>query len=217
MPRQPKFNHPLRKIRIATGLSQPVFAALIGVSEATVQSIELGRLEMSNELAIKVQIQTGCSLTSTIRNNKTVLQVAPYAVTTLKPITHKDYEDHRATMQGFDDDLESHLRAAIQCLLLVLRAAHRKSGGTYLSIVKDFEYFVANAFESYRLAENLKELLKDNWSKSNVDLAVRSFPVAPLTTASPFQDHNFLNYSAQATGSESVNRRKTPNRPTPKK
>src|SRR6266446_2684577 len=62
MPRKPKFIHPVRALRQAVGeakghtISQPAFAAMIGTSPATIQSVELGRLRLSPALARRIAI-----------------------------------------------------------------------------------------------------------------------------------------------------------------
>ncbi len=51
--------HPFRRLRHATKLFQQDFAALIGVSTATVASIECGRLPVSWDVAQAVAAKTG--------------------------------------------------------------------------------------------------------------------------------------------------------------
>lgn len=65
MPKQPKFIHPVRAVRQAVGdslgkkLTQPAFAKMVGVSAATIQSVELGRLALSVTLANRIYVATG--------------------------------------------------------------------------------------------------------------------------------------------------------------
>jgi DNA-binding XRE family transcriptional regulator len=60
MPRRPKFIHPVRAVRTINSeakgrtISQEAFAKMIGVSQATVQSVELGRLDVSTSLARRI-------------------------------------------------------------------------------------------------------------------------------------------------------------------
>jgi transcriptional regulator with XRE-family HTH domain len=59
MPRRSTFGHPLRAIRGATGLSQARFGRLVGVTAHTIESIENGRLPLSERLAREIQFATG--------------------------------------------------------------------------------------------------------------------------------------------------------------
>ena len=52
----------VRELRKLTGLNQTKFAEMLGVSRSTVQSVELGRLPLSAELARRIADATGCGL-----------------------------------------------------------------------------------------------------------------------------------------------------------
>jgi transcriptional regulator with XRE-family HTH domain len=53
--------HPLAVLRQIVGITQKELANLVGKSAATVQAIELGKLALSEELAAKIENQTGVS------------------------------------------------------------------------------------------------------------------------------------------------------------
>ena len=60
MPRRPKFIHPLRIVRKAAGgISQAQLAKLIGVSAAAVQSFELNRLALTQDVALRISEALG--------------------------------------------------------------------------------------------------------------------------------------------------------------
>jgi transcriptional regulator with XRE-family HTH domain len=62
MPRPPKSYHPLRTLRLATPHgTQSGFAAYVGVSPATVQAVEQGKLKLTAQLAARIRELTGCS------------------------------------------------------------------------------------------------------------------------------------------------------------
>lgn len=73
MPRQPKFIHPVRHLRntIAEAhghmISQPAFAALVGTSPATIQSVELGRMKLSPALARRIAVLFGADARSLMK------------------------------------------------------------------------------------------------------------------------------------------------------
>ena len=62
MPRVSALRHPLALLRKELGIGQKEMAGLVEVSTATIQSIELGRLEMSERLASRISDQTGVSM-----------------------------------------------------------------------------------------------------------------------------------------------------------
>jgi DNA-binding XRE family transcriptional regulator len=59
MPRKPKLNHPLRRLRLTLGMTQPKFATMVSVSSDTIKSVESGRLKMSASLAFLIATATG--------------------------------------------------------------------------------------------------------------------------------------------------------------
>lgn len=70
MPKKPKFNHPLRKVRKAIGMSQDGFARLVRCSTPTVHAIENGRLRMSQALEASIFIETGADTRELIKGKK---------------------------------------------------------------------------------------------------------------------------------------------------
>lgn len=68
MPRPPKQHHPLREIRAAAGqMSQTAFAELVGVSMATIQALEGGKLKMTPKLAARIAEATGAAESELIK------------------------------------------------------------------------------------------------------------------------------------------------------
>ena len=51
--------HPLAVLRQIIGLTQKDFAKLVGKSTTTIQAIELGKLQLSKDLAVKISVETG--------------------------------------------------------------------------------------------------------------------------------------------------------------
>lgn len=192
MPKPPVSPHPLRDLRTAAGLTQPKLAEYLGVSRDTIVSIENHRLAMSRELALKTRFQFGCGLTHrTDKRCREHYAVTNRAVRTLRRYTKADFEEHRREMKIFNDEnFEDFATAAGQCLDLLLRAARRAPSGAVRAICADFEQFVAGVFESYGLAAYLQALLREEWFPRNENLdierTVRSFPLAPLSTAASF-------------------------------
>src|SRR5688572_18009869 len=62
MPKAPKNKSGLREVRRATGLNQSDFARKIGCPFSTLQSLELGKMKLSPQVAQRVYFVTGCEL-----------------------------------------------------------------------------------------------------------------------------------------------------------
>ena len=88
MPRKPKFIHPVRALReilseaLGHVVSQVAFAKMVGVSPATIQSVELGRLKLSDLLARKMMVQFGVDPASLKKSHSKLTDLAgnPYTV-----------------------------------------------------------------------------------------------------------------------------------------
>jgi putative transcriptional regulator len=192
MPRQPKVIHPLRAIRTAAGLTQPQLGKLIGVSKDTIQSIENGRLEMSEDLAIKITRQTGCVLTcKETENGGSRYNVGAVGADTLRAYTKEDFDSYRRSMKQVDEsDFEHTDKSAVHCIDLVLRMAKRQGEGTVAAIVQDFETFVAKLYLGYGLKPQFQAELRENWLPLNaqleIDRDVANFPLLPLGVASKY-------------------------------
>jgi len=70
MPKKPRFNHPLRKVRKAIGVSQDGFARLVRCSTPTIHAIENGRLRMSQTLEASISVATGADTRELIKGRK---------------------------------------------------------------------------------------------------------------------------------------------------
>jgi len=193
MPRKPSFHHPLRDVRTAAGLTQDQLARLLGVSRATILSIENGRLKMWNELALKVRAQTGCALTRKPgKDGRQHYEITNRSAQTLRRYTKDDFEEHRKVSTPYEEDLPEQIAAARRCCHLLLSAAARRRDGTLAAILHDFEHFAVKSFELYRLAPEFEGMLREDWlpcnkETLNIKTVVRNFPLAPLSTAYPFQ------------------------------
>jgi transcriptional regulator with XRE-family HTH domain len=64
MPRPPKFDHVVRKLRKIIGYTQAKLAADLGVAEITIKKIENGGLALSEQMKRRLMIATGVDPTS---------------------------------------------------------------------------------------------------------------------------------------------------------
>jgi DNA-binding XRE family transcriptional regulator len=177
---------------MATGKTQKEFAAMLGIGRESILSIELGRMKMPSDLALKIRVETGCCLTeSTGRRGERIFDVKAVAADTLKKYTPIDFRGHREAMDEFynsdSEELISMCQGATRAIDLMLHAANRRGGGVMLAFVKDFENFLARTFESFRLASFLEGYVRESYeSSAPAKVAAKSFPLAPLSTAYPF-------------------------------
>jgi len=70
MPKKPRFNHPLRKVRKAIGMSQTEFARLVRCSTPTVHAIENGLLRISPTLEARIHVETGANTQELVKGKK---------------------------------------------------------------------------------------------------------------------------------------------------
>ncbi len=82
--------HTLAVLRTLIGLKQDGMADLLGCSLPTIQSIEVGRLPLSEKLAETIAFQTGVSLEWLLRNETTAPPVGPYHVPDTNGVLHKE-------------------------------------------------------------------------------------------------------------------------------
>ena len=96
--------HPLAILRLAIGLTQPQLAELVQRSPRTIQAIELGKLPLSEELALRVAHATGIEAGWLLENNPATPPrkglTAAHADDTTGAYTRTDYERHRAIMEA---------------------------------------------------------------------------------------------------------------------
>jgi len=77
MAQRPAKRHVIADIRIKCGLSQPGLAQILGVSAVTVQRIEQGTLELSEDLAGRAQEELGVSAGYLLANDPQEESVTP--------------------------------------------------------------------------------------------------------------------------------------------
>ena len=89
--------HPLAVLRQIIGISQGELAVLVGKSRATIQAVELRKLNLSEELGIKIALETGVSLRWLLDGDPAV---APWVESLLGPgaqqFTRESFERCRA-------------------------------------------------------------------------------------------------------------------------
>jgi transcriptional regulator with XRE-family HTH domain len=138
MPRPPKLAHPLREMRrLLGGMSQTVFAELVGVSMPTIQALEGGKLKLTAKLAARISEVTGASDAELLKgsNGKArTLDGQKFSLTTFQTWST---QRQRRTKQAANAD------SLLQWTKLLLEAAEERGESTFQSIrtqvVEDLE------------------------------------------------------------------------------
>jgi transcriptional regulator with XRE-family HTH domain len=91
--RQSYLRHPLAILRQIIQLSQPEFARLVGLSESTVSKIESLRLELSEEIALLIESETGCSARWLLNADPTRPPLASVIVTESGTVNRAEPDD----------------------------------------------------------------------------------------------------------------------------
>jgi transcriptional regulator with XRE-family HTH domain len=84
--------HNLARLRLDLGLGQKEMAELAGCSSATIQSIELGRLSLSEELARKISAETGILFEWLLLNDLRMPLIADHG----EPFAMEDFNRRRS-------------------------------------------------------------------------------------------------------------------------
>lgn len=168
---------------------------MLGISKDLVLSVELWRVDMSEDLELKIRQQTGCVPLRTKRAKPRPSQKV-FAFgnedDAEREYTGADFELYQRHMQEFAElECDDHALAAARCIHLLVRAAKRRSGGFVLSICKDFERFVMNAYEQYRLNPYVTALARDETFRyigrdGDPEGSIRGFATMPLSASISF-------------------------------
>ena len=143
--------HPLAVLRQVIGLGQKELAEIVGKSTATIQAIELGKLNLSEELALKISVETGVSARWLLDGDPNVEPVMDDGGSGihLGIFTKNDFEERRADrLQNVDHSIRS--------IGLPWREAAR------LFAIKEAAEATANSrMLKYRISKFLDELEKE--------------------------------------------------------
>src|SRR5436190_17076233 len=90
--------HTLAVLRTSLGLGQKEMGELVRCSKPTIQAVELGKLQLSQDLATRIQIATGADVGWLLRNDVT----APPIQINGEAFTRESFENHRAQVENPD-------------------------------------------------------------------------------------------------------------------
>lgn len=93
--------HPLAILRRIIGLSQPEFAELSGMSESTVAKIESLRLPLSEENALLIESETGCSAQWLKAGDVAQTPVTSYSINKAKGTSDDWFTDKPFTLEVY--------------------------------------------------------------------------------------------------------------------
>jgi DNA-binding XRE family transcriptional regulator len=143
MPKKPRFNHPLRKVRKAIGMSQAEFARLVRCSTPTIHAIENGLLRISPILEARIHVETGANTQELVKckKGKSLDQDG-------QPYTNEFYQrwktrkanyDNSAALKDFEALLEDALRLGKLSEVLIAAQECFFDIGKYLQETKETE------------------------------------------------------------------------------
>jgi transcriptional regulator with XRE-family HTH domain len=147
--------HTLAVLRLQLGLGQKEFAELVECSRPTIQSIELGRLPLSDKLADRISRETGIGIAWLKKND---VRKGPLDYED-KPYT-KDLFERIQANRGMRDE---HTLDAIARLALMIQTT--RIAGLFLSAYKRGEFSLC----SYKLAKALDDL-ETRFGKVKLDI-----------------------------------------------
>ena len=178
-------------------MTQPDFAALVGISNSMLQKLEHGTEKMPKLVAYRIRAQTGCAITLTESESGTetysVSDRLPSRLsdpnsldlaTATRPYERRDYEAHRQNRISTAEE-ETAQRAAMHSALdRVLNALEHAD--VRPAIVIDYEDFIRAAVIRYDLHEALVSTFSED--RATAEQAARLFTVEPLHGSLGIQD-----------------------------
>jgi len=121
--------HPLAVLRTTIGFTQKELASLVGCSRPTIQAIELGRLNLSAELAQKIAYSTGINVLWLLKNDPN----QPPICADGRPFTTETFEAEQAsfnrpaTRKGELEAIRLEMITALERLAATSLSAYHKN------------------------------------------------------------------------------------------
>jgi transcriptional regulator with XRE-family HTH domain len=127
MPKRPRDMHAVRIVRLATGMSQPRFGKLVGISGALVQAIENGQRPLTRDVADRIGLTTGAEPKQLLAGFALDMKLQPYTDASfrdwrtnyLKPEQWKGEFDFEQLSPQLKDMFEAAAREGSQQLSLL--------------------------------------------------------------------------------------------------
>jgi len=157
--RKSGLKHTVAILRNVIGLGQKELAALVNVSPATIQSIELnsGRLSLSQSLGEKISYHTGVDLKWLMDNNTRKPITSRYG----QPYTRESYEEHQANLdQRYRDGDLAGLQFSLDTLFATILSI-------YVEAAKIRKGPLAN-YKLHRAVEAIKKELRIEDTKQKI-------------------------------------------------
>ena len=149
----------MRQVRLAISqgrgsvLSQQAFAKLVGTSPATIQSIELGRLQLSPALANRISVATGADPYSLLQKHGAPLNIFR------EPYTAKSFGITKGD-QWPADAFKSSCKRAILYLEALLTAADSAQKRRSLPLLLSFDNWLRTARREFALESESARTLR---------------------------------------------------------
>ena len=176
MARPSKIRTNVARLRLALGKSQPEFAALMRRSTACVQSLEMGRLRLSMELAGQIARRTGVSPRWLLEND---LEEDAYDMTgnpwTLVTFTRLRDEIPHHVIQGDDVMKQRMLELATQLSLArnisAIKRIYRglENGGQVVEVGRRIDQFLASLMIESNIRPDLNMMEEVRFAEREAD------------------------------------------------
>jgi len=181
MPRPPKFQHPLRKIRAIAGLTQIELARLVGVSKETIEKVENDKLSISERLGLKLQLMLGC-IVSRHRDKKgrVVFTVEPKLPISGAPYTSSHFQAHSKRFGSLGEPVSVIFPdGAAKATSLIFMAAMK--AGKFAALRVEFEQFAMKALGDHQLRDFLEKTLEsEGYSRKKAEEILLRMECSPL-------------------------------------
>jgi transcriptional regulator with XRE-family HTH domain len=164
MPRKPKFMHPLRVVRQATGLSQAAFGRKVGRSAETIEKMENGKKTIPPDVNYRIRLATGV-LTVMSKTDKPL----DYAG---EPYTQKSYTEWCGYLKETECRNSEYWCNEMQLRLEVMfQAASRPGVDKVQMLYATLEEWLCTTAEKLNLKTSIEAVLEERKTKESKTLS----------------------------------------------
>ena len=177
----------LRRLRRFLDLSQQEFALLAECTRHTIESVEQGRLHLSNDLGFRISRVTGIDLAWLMADDENLPMVNPEK----QPYSQKDFSDAQEALESLKFhriEPQMEVQVAGDLLHRTLEAANARDMLAVSDFLKRLEYFVRSEIHRFpKLRDQVYAEIR-KWGEENVATG-KSYPKSFLFPRSvePFQ------------------------------
>lgn len=155
MPRKPRNESPLRRLRAVTGLNQSDFADLCRINPGTYQNIELGRQVLSWDMAHRVKAATGIKVVPDDEMEPRI----ELKTRSGKPYTTESFRTWREWIEA-PHDIGGFLKKLDDAILLIIDAAKQDKVAGH--VLQSLVHSLKDVVDEHDLSHALGKVLARN-------------------------------------------------------